>query len=109
MWNLIRAEWLKLTRRPIVWILLAVFLGLLAVQILTQFALVSLIGERVSSPALESQIEEWRRRTVFPGLFGVVFNHLNGLGGIFAVVLAAAAMGSEYSWGTLRTQLARQP
>jgi ABC-2 type transport system permease protein len=107
--NLMRAEWLKLTKRPLVWVLLSAYLALLAVQILSQFALVNIIGERASSPALAAQLEEWRRRTTFPGLFGVVFNHLNGLGGIFAVVLAAASMGSEYSWGTLRTQLARQP
>jgi ABC-2 type transport system permease protein len=34
---------------------------------------------------------------------------VNGLGGIFAVIFAAGAIGSEYSWGTLRTQLARDP
>ncbi|HWQ15459.1 MAG TPA: ABC transporter permease [Roseiflexaceae bacterium] len=109
MFNLISAEWLKLTRRPLVWVLLAVFLGLLALQILTQFALVAIFGGRTPGPALATQLDEWRRRSAFPGLFGVVFNHINGLGGIFAVVLAAAAMGSEYGWGTLRTQLARQP
>jgi ABC-type transport system involved in multi-copper enzyme maturation permease subunit len=109
MLNLIRAEWLKLTRRPLALVLLAVFLGLLALQIAVQFALVSIFGARASGSAIAEQLEEWRLRTMFPGLFGVVFNHVNGLGGIFAVVLAAAAMGSEYSWGTLRTQLARQP
>jgi ABC-type transport system involved in multi-copper enzyme maturation permease subunit len=107
--NLIAAEWLKLTRRPLVWALLGVFLGLLAVQLLTQFALLSIISPASDGSALASQLSEWRRRATFPGLFGVVFSHLNGLGGIFAIVLAAAAMGSEYSWGTLRTQLARQP
>ena len=29
MLNLIRAEWFKLTRRPLAWVLLAVFLALL--------------------------------------------------------------------------------
>jgi ABC-type transport system involved in multi-copper enzyme maturation permease subunit len=109
MVNLISAEWLKLTRRPLVWVLLAIFLGLLAAQLLTQFALVAIVGARTPSPTLAAQLDEWRRRSAFPGLFGVVFNHINGLGGIFAVVLAAAAMGSEYGWGTLRTQLARRP
>jgi ABC-type transport system involved in multi-copper enzyme maturation permease subunit len=107
--SLIAAEWLKLTRRPLVWVLLAVFLTLLALQILTQFALVAMFGSAAAAPALQAQLDEWRRRMLFPGLFGVVFNHLNGLGGIFAVVLAAGAMGSEYSWGTLRAQLVRHP
>jgi len=103
------AEWLKLTRRPLVWVLLALFLGLLVTQTLAQFAFVTMIGARDSSPAVAAQVDEWRKRIAFPGVFGAVFNHVNGLGGIFAIVLAAAAMGSEYSWGTLRPQIARRP
>jgi ABC-2 type transport system permease protein len=38
-----------------------------------------------------------------------VLSHINGVGGICAIILAAGALGSEYSWGTLRTMLARQP
>jgi ABC-2 type transport system permease protein len=112
MLNLMRAEWLKLAKRPLTWILLAIFLGLLVLQILSQFVIAHLsellaVGGGQASPA--AQLEEWRRRTVFPGLFGSVFSHINSLGGIFAVILAAGAMGSEYSWGTLRTQIARYP
>ncbi len=103
MLNLMRAEWLKLTKRPMTWILLAIFLGLLVIQLLSQFAiahlseLLAIGGDQASAGA---QLEEWRRRTVFPGLFGSVFGHINSLGGILAVILAAGAMGSEYSWGT---------
>lgn len=112
MLNLMRAEWLKLAKRPLTWILLAIFLGLLVLQILSQFVIAHLsellvLGGDQASPA--AQLEEWRRRTVFPGLFGSVFSHINSLGGVFAVILAAGAMGSEYSWGTLRTQIARHP
>jgi ABC-2 type transport system permease protein len=112
MLNLIRAEWLKLTKRPLSWVLLAVFLGLLVLQLLIQFVIAylsELMGLGSSAAPLGPQLEEWRRRTVFPGLFGSIFSHINSLGGIFAVILAAGAMGSEYSWGTLRTQLARHP
>jgi ABC-2 type transport system permease protein len=112
MLNLIRAEWIKLTRRPLIWVLLAVFLGLLLFQIAIQFLIAwlpELIGLSSDGAVLSPQIAEWRRRTIFPGLFGSIIGYANSLGGIFAVVLAAGAMGSEYSWGTLRTQLARQP
>jgi ABC-2 type transport system permease protein len=111
MLNLIRAEWMKLTKRPLTWVLLTIFLGLLVLQILTQFVIANLSGLMGlgNNATLGSQLEEWRRRTVFPGLFGSIFNHINGLGGILAVILAAGAMGSEYSWGTLRTQIARHP
>lgn len=105
MINLIRAEWLKLTRRPMTWVLLVIFLGLLVLQSLSQFFFV-LMGPGVL-PA--SQYTEFQRRAVFPGAIGAVFGHINGLGGIFAVILAAGAMGNEYAWGTLRTHLARYP
>lgn len=111
MLNLIRAEWLKLTKRPLTWVLLAIFLGLLALQSAVQLLVVQasdagLLGQGATGIA---QVAEYRRRIGFPGLFGAIYSHINGLGGIFAIILTAAAMGSEYSWGTLRTQLARQP
>ena len=107
MINLIRAEWLKLSRRPLSWILLILFLVLLVAQILTQFALT--LGMPVRSGIVSAQFEEWRRGVIFPGIFATALSHVNGLGGIFAVIFAAGAIGSEYSWGTLRTQLARDP
>lgn len=105
MINLMRAEWLKLTKRPMTWVLLVIFLGLLVIQSLSQFFFV-LMGPGVLSAG---QYTEFQRRAVFPGAVGAVFGHINGLGGIFAVILAAGAMGNEYGWGTLRTHLARYP
>lgn len=107
MIDLIRAEWLKLSRRPLSWILLIIFLLLLAAQVFTQFALVTRLPDRTGVAG--AQIEEWRRGLAFPGIFATTLSHVNGVGGIFAVIFAAGAMGSEYSWGTLRTQLARDP
>lgn len=111
MLNLVRAEWLKLTRRPLAWILLAIFLVLLALQQVAQvvfgaFGQLGLVDTR-SSGTLPFGV--YQRMSVFPGIFATIFSHINGLGGVFAVILAAGAMGSEYSWGTLRTQLGRQP
>jgi ABC-type transport system involved in multi-copper enzyme maturation permease subunit len=57
----------------------------------------------------EALVEQFRRQLRFPGIFGSVLGQVNGLGGVLAVVLAAGTLGSEYSWGTLRVQLARQP
>jgi ABC-type transport system involved in multi-copper enzyme maturation permease subunit len=111
MLNLIRAELLKLSRRPLTWVLFGVFLFMLLFQLLTQFLVANLgalIGIDQQSP-LAAQIDEMRRRTIFPGLIGAVLGQVNGIGGIFAVIFAAGAMGSEYSWGTLRTQLMRTP
>jgi len=107
MINLIRAEWLKLSRRPLSWILLILFLVLLVAQILTQFALT--VSMPVRSGIVSAQFDEWRRGVIFPGIFATALSHVNSLGGIFAVIFAAGAIGSEYSWGTLRTHLARNP
>lgn len=105
MLNLIQSEWLKLAKRPLSWMLLAVFLLLLLLQYLSYWLFVTLQG-LLPNPA---QAEDFRQRLMFPGTFGAVFSHVNGLGGIFAVVLAAGCFGGDYSWGTLRIYLARQP
>jgi ABC-type transport system involved in multi-copper enzyme maturation permease subunit len=115
MINLIRAEWFKLARRPMAWVLLIVFVGLLILLRATEFFAVALSdgtfsGGQVRMALLDpEQVEQFRRQLTFPGIFGAVLGHTNSVGGICAIVLAAGAMGSEYGWGTLRTQLARQP
>jgi ABC-type transport system involved in multi-copper enzyme maturation permease subunit len=108
MIDLVRAEWLKLTRRPLTWVLLAIFLALLALQIVTQDIFTNLVHPGPGS-TLAAQFEEYRRRSTFPGVLGAALGQLNSVGGLFAVILTAGAMGSEYGWGTLRTQLARLP
>jgi ABC-type transport system involved in multi-copper enzyme maturation permease subunit len=115
MLNLIRAEWFKLARRPLAWVLLIVFIGLLVLLRATEFLVIALNdgtfsgGEVRMSVLRPEQVEQFRRQITFPGIFGAVLGHVNSVGGISAIVLAAGAMGSEYGWGTLRTQLARQP
>ena len=80
MLNLIRAEWLKLTKRPLTWVLLIIFLALLLLQILSLFTLVNLalaLGISGESAVRGVQIEEYAHWVVFPGLFGCVFAHIN--------------------------------
>jgi ABC-type transport system involved in multi-copper enzyme maturation permease subunit len=114
MLNLIRAEWFKLTRRPLAWVLLAVFLVSMVLLLLAEFVVVGLDAGMFSGGARaqllsEEQVRQFRLHLGFPGIFGAVLGHVNGIGGICAIALAAGAIGSEYSWGTLRTQLARTP
>ena len=114
MLNLIRAEWFKVTRRPLAWVLLAVFLASLVLLLLAEFAVVGLNDGLFSGGARaqllsEEQVRQFRLHLGFPGIFGAVLGHVNGIGGICAIALAAGVIGSEYSWGTLRTQLARRP
>ena len=114
MLNLIRAEWFKLSRRPLAWVLLAVFLASLVLLLLAEFAVVGLNDGLFSGGARaqllsDEQVRQFRLHLGFPGIFGAVLGHVNGIGGICAIALAAGVIGSEYSWGTLRTQLARRP
>jgi len=114
MLNLIRAEWFKLTRRPLAWVLLAVFLASLVLLLLAEFLVVGLDTGLFSGGARAQllsaqQVRQFRLHLGFPGIFGAVLGHANGVGGICAIALAAGVLGSEYSWGTLRTQLARRP
>jgi ABC-2 type transport system permease protein len=111
--NLFAAEWLKLSRWPVTWALLAAFLALMA---LTQglWALVVALHEGViggtSIAALgPEQLEQIKRQLSLPGVFGAVLGQVNGVGGILAIILAAGSLGGDYSWGTLRTLLARAP
>lgn len=105
MLDLLRAEWLKLGKRPLTWILLAIFQVLMVLQLM-MFWFITVISPLAPG---EVQREVFTERLAFPGAFATVFSHINGLGGIFAVILAAGFIGSDYGWGTLRTHLAHYP
>ena len=115
MLNLIRSECFKLARRPMAWLLLALLLALFVLLRGVEFLAVALTdglltgGEARVEILRPEQIAQFRLQLTFPGIFGAALSHVNGLGGLCAIVLAAGGLGSEYSWGTLRTQLARQP
>jgi ABC-type transport system involved in multi-copper enzyme maturation permease subunit len=113
MLNLMQAEWLKLSRRPMARILLGVFLLLLFTYLTIWFLVVALhtgiFGGNIIQFFNTEQIEEFRKEVAFPGVWGSTLGQVNGVGGICAIILAAGALGSEYNWGTLRLQLARQP
>lgn len=112
MLNLMRAEWLKLTRRPMTWLLLGIFLLLMALTFGAMFFAVALhdgVFGGVRIEILDTLVEQFRQELRFPGVFGSVLGQINSFGGICAIILAAGTLGSEYSWGTLRVQLARHP
>jgi ABC-type transport system involved in multi-copper enzyme maturation permease subunit len=86
----------------------------LVLLLLAEFAVVGLNDGLFSAGARaqllsEEQVRQFRLHLGFPGIFGAVLGHVNGIGGICAIALAAGVIGSEYGWGTLRTQLARRP
>lgn len=115
MTKLVQAEWMKLSRRPLSWVLLIIFLIQVALFISVLFLGVALndgvfpVQVDFAQALGAEHIEQIRLRLSFPGIFAELLGQVNGTGGIMAVILAASAMGSEYTWGTLRMQLSRQP
>src|SRR5262245_52072498 len=100
MLNLIRAEWFKLSHRPLVWVLLVVFLALMLPYLLFTGLVVALADGLFSNGSTRvqllrpEQIEQFRLMLRFPGIFGAVLGQVNSVGGICAIVLAAGAFGS---------------
>jgi ABC-2 type transport system permease protein len=113
--HLIAAEWLKLTRRPLAWVLLVLFLALFVLYLTLWFLVIALHEGIFSGGATRfevlapAQLAQLKLQLSLPGVFGTVLGQFNSSGGIFAIILAAAAIGSDYHWGTLRTLLVRAP
>lgn len=115
MRHLIQAEWLKLSRRPLAWIVLIIFLVQMGLFISGLFLVIAL-NDGVFSISADFEtfmgtelMDQFRIQLQFPGILGTVLGQVNGIGGFCAIIFAAAAMGSEYTWGTLRVHLARLP
>jgi ABC-type transport system involved in multi-copper enzyme maturation permease subunit len=90
----------KLIRRPASVISLGLLVGLLA-----------LIFMAVGATARQASAAEGGQAALllvtFPGAYTLIISFLLGLGGLFAVIYGAAIAGSEWTWGTLKTAVAR--
>ncbi len=97
MGGLVRMELLKLLKRPMTWIMFLLLVGLIG------------FGTVVSALNLNSVSAETKEyllhNLTLPGIIPHTGNLLTVFGTIFIAILAASAIGSEYSWGTLRSLL----
>lgn len=113
--NLLAAEWLKISRRPMALLLLGIFLLLTALQQTLWFLVVALqegvfSGGQVTFNLLgDTAIEQIKLQLSLPGVFGAMLSAINGTGGILAIILTAGIFGSDFNWGTLRILLTRAP
>lgn len=94
---LVRMELLKLRYRPMTWVIFGLISALLS-GLMTLGYLVTRSMERAPGVSLDEHVESF----LFPGVFQEGFSIIGGLGFILLVVIAAAIIGSEYSWGTIR-------
>jgi ABC-type transport system involved in multi-copper enzyme maturation permease subunit len=95
---LIQIELLKLVRRPLTWLLLLLQLGTLGLG-----TLLNVLALRRAAPEREELL---LRGLLLPDSLANAAQFLAIFGAMFLATLTAAAVGSEYSWGTLRQQLA---
>ena len=79
--------------------------GLLAViLVLIDVAVVATRGQVEGGPDRAGNV---LALITFPGAYDQILSFLLGLGGLFAVIYGAAIAGSEWTWGTLKTAVAR--
>lgn len=131
MLRLIGVELFKLKKRWLLYALLIALLIFSVVPIITSYSSYqSLLNENPETGALtvtqttdggsdeiiiidmgmgqnmrEAQVESFRESFTLPGSMNGIFRSIAGMGPILVIVLAAAAIGSEYRWGTLRQML----
>ena len=90
----------KLARRMVTWVTFGLLVGLLALILLA-------VGATAKSQPTESARAASLLLITFPGAYGFVVAFILGLGGLFAVIFGAAIAGSEWTWGTLKSAVAR--
>ena len=90
----------KLRRRPATWISLGLLVGLLLLVFLAVGATARQVPTEPGEVAATIIV-------TFPGAYEFVLSFILGLGGLLAVLYAGAIAGSEWSWGTFKSMVAR--
>ena len=90
----------KLVGRPASFVSVGLLVGLLGLIIIAS----ATVGQSSGGPRGEAAA---RALLTFPGAYDFVLSFMFGLGGLVAVLFAAAIAGSEWSWGTLKSAVAR--
>jgi ABC-type transport system involved in multi-copper enzyme maturation permease subunit len=101
--RLIRAELLKARRRTATWILLVVALALTALIYL-------LIGRAIGGVGCDLSFGDFGQSCIveFPASYALIDQFaFTTLGGLLAIVYAAAFVGADWNWGVLRNVIAR--
>ncbi len=90
----------KLVRRPATWVTVGLLIGLLVLIVIA-------VGATANGRAVRANGTEAKLLVTFPGAYDRILQFITGLGGLFAVIYGAAIAGSEWSWGTLKSAVAR--
>jgi ABC-2 type transport system permease protein len=90
----------KLVRRPATYVTFGLLVGLLALILIA-------VGATAGRQAPNGDGREALLLVTFPGAYTLILSFILGLGGLFAVIYGAAVAGSEWTWGTLKSAVAR--
>ena len=90
----------KLSRRLATWLTLGLLVGLLALIFL---AIGGTAGRASNQPGAAAALAA----LTFPTAYDLILSFILGLGGLLAVIYGAAIAGSEWTWGTLKSAVAR--
>ena len=89
----------KLVGRPASLVSVGLLAGLLT--------LIIVASSTVRPPGDGAEARQIRGLVTFPGAYDGILSFILGLGGLFAVIYGAAIAGSEWTWGTLKSAVAR--
>ena len=90
----------KLRRRLASWLTLGLLAGLLALVFIA-------VGGTANRAAPQPGARAALAILSFPAAYDVILSFILGLGGLMAVIYGAAIAGSEWTWGTLKSAVAR--
>jgi len=90
----------KLVRRPATWVTFGLLVGLLSLILIA-------VGATARQGGTRPEAQQALALVTFPGAYTIVLSFILGLGGLFAVIYGAAVAGSEWTWGTLKSAVAR--
>jgi ABC-2 type transport system permease protein len=100
MEQLIAAEFFKLRKRMMTWVVAGIMVGLVVLLYTVLWSTsvrVETFGERRGFTGLDL-----RRALFLPGAVPYGLQIVGSFGAILAMILAAGSIGSEYAWGTVR-------
>ena len=90
----------KLVRRPATYVTFGLLVGLLALILIA-------VGATAGQEGAGEDGQEALLLVTFPGAYSLILQFILGLGGLFALIYGAAIAGSEWTWGTLKSAVAR--
>ncbi|HEX5590677.1 MAG TPA: hypothetical protein VFX65_10345 [Candidatus Limnocylindrales bacterium] len=90
----------KLVRRPATFVTFGLLVGLLGLILIA-------VSVTASQEGAAPEERMGLLLVTFPGAYTLILSFILGLGGLFAVIYGAAIAGSEWTWGTLKSAIAR--